>query len=280
MLNQKEFQTAPSIDHARSGVLMSETVPIGTVSLRTREEMWQLYSAYYSSATRQTFMDDFEQKDHVIILRDSSDGSLQGFSTLQCFGKDVGGKRLYVIYSGDTLITKEYWGQNTLQKAFFRYIIRCKLKHPFSKVYWYLISKGYKTYLLLSRNYPVYWPRYDKPTPAWEKAILDTLGKDKFGDEYFPEKGIIHHDNCPGKLRAHVAPIGEELRRAYPDIDYFAKKNPLHAQGDELCCLGLVCPSMWMFYVGRLLKKVTSKGVFSVAKRRSGRLLTEQSYRQ
>ena len=280
MLKHKEIHLKSREKGSPTGVLTSETLPISRVDSETREQMWRLYVAYYSDAMRETFIDDFSAKDHVIILRDSGNGSLQGFSTLQCFGTKVQGKPLYVIYSGDTLVSKEYWGQNALQKAFFKYIVKCKISHPFRKVYWFLISKGYKTYLLLSRNYPVYWPRHDKPTPSWEKNIIDTLGADKFGDEYYPEKGIIHHEDCPGKLRASVAPIGEDLRKNHPDIDYFVKRNPFHAEGDELCCLGLVCPSMWMFYVGRLCKKLLPGGVFSAARRLSGRLQTEQSYRQ
>lgn len=155
-----------------------------------------------------------------------------------------------------------------------------QISHPATPLYWFLISKGYKTYLLLSRNYPVYWPRYDKPTPSWEKAVLDTLGTRKFGDEYLPEFGIIRHQNCPGKLKESVAPIGSDLRDKHPDIDFFANSNPYHEKGDELCCLGLIGPSMWTFYLRRLFRKTLTRGLSPVLERLSGRVLSEQSFRR
>jgi hypothetical protein len=40
----------------------------------------------------------------------------------------------------------------------FKLIIKLRVKYPFNEFYWLLISKGYKTYLLLANNYYVYYP--------------------------------------------------------------------------------------------------------------------------
>ena len=37
-------------------------------------------------------------------------------------------------------------------------MIKLRIKYPFNELYWLLISKGYKTYLLLANNYYVYYP--------------------------------------------------------------------------------------------------------------------------
>lgn len=280
MYEQKDVQKKSVAGPVRSGVLYSKTVRIHQVDDEALEEMWRLYATYYSDGTRSIFVHDFFEKDHVIVLRDTGDNSLQGFSTLHCFKTTIRNKPIMVLYSGDTIIDRRYWGQNSLQKAFFRYIVKCKLAHPVMPLYWFLISKGYKTYLLLSRNYPVYWPRYDKPTPSWEKELLDTLGTRKFGDEYLPDLGILRHKKCPGKLRESVAPIGDDLCDKYPDINFFANTNPHHDKGDELCCLGLIGPSMWTFYLRRLFSKTLSRSLSPVLARLSGRVLTEQSYRR
>ena len=104
-----------------------------------------------------------------------------------------------------SLGARENWGQPALHNAFFRYSVRSKRRHPLRPVYWYLITKGYKTYLLLSRNFPVYWPRHDRPTPAWETELLDRLGRERFGDRWVPARGGLRHDDCSGRLRPGVA---------------------------------------------------------------------------
>lgn len=255
MTPQNYNQTTSLEAQHQKGNLYSVLVRVENLTNTDLAAMWQLYDRYYALAEESTFHADLMAKSHVFVLRDDKHHVLRGFSTIKCYPGKVQGRDFYCVYSGDTIIAREYWGQNALQTAFLRYIVRCKLAHPFTPVYWFLISKGYKTYLLLSRNFPTYWPRYDKPTPSWEKDLLDTLGQERFGKEYLPESGVIRHETCPGKLRELVAPIDDSLRIAYPDIDFFARANPGHNQGDELCCLGLVSPIQWIYYLLRLAGK-------------------------
>jgi hypothetical protein len=233
-----------------------------------REAMWELYRQYYSGSSAEKFAKDLDDKQHVILLRDLNDGSLQGFSTLRCYETAIEGRKIAVVYSGDTLVSPRYWGQTALQRAFLKYIVYAKLLHPHIPVYWFLISKGYKTYLLLSRNFPVYWPRHEQPTPSWERAVLDQLCRAKFGERWQPERGILLPEG--ERLRRHVAPIDEDVLQGGEDIRFFVQQNPRHAEGEELCCLGLVTPAMWAFYLRRLsLKRV--RWVRSLFRRRAGR---------
>ncbi|MCA9774194.1 MAG: hypothetical protein KC466_17385, partial [Myxococcales bacterium] len=239
-----EARAAPNRDTARARAaerprLTSKIVPVRDLDPRLHDEMWAVFSRYYEGVTRESFEKDLAPKDHVILLFDAERGSVQGFSTLQVTVTEVRGRRVVSLFSGDTIVDAAYWGQNALQKAFYRYIVRTKFAHPFTPVYWFLISKGYKTYLLLSRNYRVYWPRHDRPTPAWETAVLDRLAGERFGDDWRPELGIIRFSQCNTRLHAGVAPVDAEIL-AYPDIRFFVERNPGHCDGDELACLGLI----------------------------------------
>lgn len=231
--------------------LVAVTLPVSAVDAATREEMWRLFSQYYTEVGRGAFLHDLAGKDHVILLRDHA-RALKGFSTAQGYVREVQGRRIGVVFSGDTIVDREYWGQTVLQRAFLRYIVRFKLRHPFTPVYWFLISKGYKTYLLMARNFPVYWPRHDMETPAWERAVLDSLAREKFGASWRPDLGILRFERCLGRLRGSVAPIDDELRARYAEVRFFEQKNPGHAEGDELCCIGLINPFQWLYYLGRL----------------------------
>jgi len=235
-----------------SHVLTSETVSVRRLDRRTTEDMWRVFHCYYEDVARPRFEEDLRPKSHVILLRDSGDRSLQGFSTLQTYERTVQGRRLAVLYSGDTIVGQAYWGQTALQKAWLAYAMRLKLRFPHLPTYWFLITKGYKTYLLMSRNFPEYWPRWDQATPSWQQAVLDHLATEKFGDTYDPEAGVIRHDEPLGKLREGIAPIQEETRRAHQDIRFFAEQNPGHLQGDELCCLGRIDLALCRAYLTKL----------------------------
>jgi hypothetical protein len=231
--------------------LRAETVRRAVVTPACRDAMWRLFSAYYDDVERERFLTDLDNKDHVILLSDAMDGALRGFSTVARDRCRVANRDVVSVFSGDTVIDAAYWGQTALQRAFFRYVIATKLQHPFSPVYWFLISKGYKTYLLLSRSFLEFWPRRDRPTPPFQAQIIQTLATARFGDAFEPERGILHHRQALGRLRAHVAPI-DAAALADADIRFFAEQNPGHENGDELCCLGRVDLPMFAYYVGKI----------------------------
>lgn len=237
-------------DGRRSGRLRVVTVPVGKLDDLTRARMWALFSRYYESVDRAHFEKDLSGKDRVLLVRDTGDQSLQGFTTVQCFDGPSGSTPYRVVFSGDTVLEKAYWGRDTLQRAFAVLLMKEKLLHPHRRVYWFLISKGYKTYLLLSRNFLEFWPRRGVDTPAREAQMLNELARQKFPEAWKPEKGVLQFPTCPGRLRTGVAPIDAKLLE-HPDIRFFSEKNPGHAQGDELCCLGLVDLAFGLAMLGK-----------------------------
>lgn len=249
---------ASSTQRAAGGRLSARTVFVRRLDDATREAMWQLYSAYYRDATREVFFRDLSAKERVILLRDRARGTLRGFSTLTFFRLTVAGRRVAVIYSGDTVIQRAFWGHSALQRAFLRQIVGFKLKNPHLPVYWYLITKGYRTYLLLSRNFPEHWPRHERPTPPWQRALIDAVARRRFAGRWQPERGILRYQPGAGLLREEVAPVSDVALEHHPDMRFFCQANPGHAHGEELCCIGRVDPPMWAYYLRRLAQKKLS----------------------
>lgn len=234
--------------------LRAETIARAALTGADRAAMWALFSRYYASITRETFERDLDAKNDVIVLRDDHDDKIAGFSTIAVYDETVDGSRVRVVFSGDTVIDEAYWGQTALQRAFFLYLMRAKLTKPFRRVYWFLISKGYKTYLLLARNVPTHYPRHDAPTPALEDRVIDRLAKAKYPDAWNAEAGVLRFDDCPGRLKDGIAPIEAHLLE-HDDIRFFLERNPGHARGDELCCLGAIDRHLPFFFIARQLAK-------------------------
>lgn len=208
------------------------------LSAGQRDEMFELLTRYYDGVTREQFEADLDAKQRVIRMLDA-EGGTAGFSTIQVLPVEYQGRRSLAVFSGDTVIDHECWGQKQLQKAFTRFLIRCWLRNPFGGVYWFLISKGFKTYLLMRNNFAS-WPNHRQATPPEVQAVLHEVAQRKYPDHYDPARGVI---SFPGVVASAVkgeflALTDEELRN--PEIRFFLEKNPGYEQGDELCCLAKV----------------------------------------
>lgn len=232
------------------GSLRATTLPVTRVPPADREAMWALFERVYADVDRLRFDADLDAKHDVILLRDGD--VVRGFSTVVVDRLHVGGRRVVSIYSGDTVIDPSYWGQTALQRAFFRYLVRVRVENPGALVVWFLLTKGYKTWLLLSRNFVTYWPRRDRPMPADAREILGTLATARFGAAFDPATLVLRVEGRHGRLREGVAPV-EGVDD--PDVRWFVEANPGHAQGDELCCLGVVDATLLLTWPFRVLLK-------------------------
>jgi hypothetical protein len=108
-------------------------------------------------------------------------------------------------------------------------------------VYWLLISSGYKTYRFLTVFYKEFYPCYDRPTPPEMQNLMNFLASQRYGSDFYPERGIVRFKNGATPLREGVAEVTDE-RLSDPHVAYYVKVNPHHDQGDELVCITRVHP--------------------------------------
>ena len=90
--------------------------------------------------------------------------------------------------------------------------------------------------------------------PAFEHAVLDDLGQRFFADSWRPDRGVLCHSEAQGRLKEHVAPIGE-AELAHAEIRFFVEWNPGYANGDELCCLGRVNRTLLLHFGTKVARR-------------------------
>jgi hypothetical protein len=231
--------SAPGSAASTRSVRLGVAVPIAIAALdaATRSSLWSLFAAYYEEVTEAAFARDLAEKDGVLVARDAT-GRVCGFSTFKRYQGHVEGRPYTALFSGDTIMDRDHWGDLSLHRGYFKLWLELKRSAPTVPLYWFLISKGYKTYLLLTRNFPTHYPRWDRPTPPFERALLDQLATRKFGEAYHRD-GVIRLPVCPGRLKPGVAPV-DEAAAGDRAVQFFVNRNPGHAGGDELCCLGRI----------------------------------------
>ncbi len=216
--------------------------------------MYALFAQYYDEVSRERFDQDMDAKHEVILLRNER-GQVRGFSTMRDLEVCIDGKMHYGLFSGDTVVAREHWGQRVLGRVFLRELFRKKARHPLSPYYWFLISKGYKTYLLMANNFGEHYPRHEKPTPKTEQAVLDAFASEMFPEAYDPTTGVLSFSESLGQLKPGIADITEELCEKNPRVAFYEAKNPTWRQGTELACIARMSFSMPAYYSLKALFK-------------------------
>ena len=214
--------------------LASQTLRRADLSSLVIEEMFNLFSENFAQTSLEIFQRDLGNKDWVILLHDEAN-RVQGFSTLALYETEFEAQKLSVVYSGDTIIRREYWGTPQLPSAWIKTVLE-RSKSMQQPLYWMLISSGYKTYRFLSVFYKIFYPHYAHPTPPKMQALMRHLAAQRFGDDYLPELGVVRFTVGATPLREGVAEVTDE-RLHDPHVAHYIKINPQHEQGDELVCI-------------------------------------------
>jgi hypothetical protein len=162
--------------------------------------------------------------------------ALCGFSTQMLLEASVDGVSVRRLFSGDTVIARDHWGDIALSRAWGRLALSLIDLYSPGELYWFLISKGYKTYRFLPLFFHEFYPRYDVPTPDWACRLIDTFAQHKFPLVYDVTAGIIRANQQKDHLRPGVADLTAERLRN-PHVRFFEQRNSGHVHGEELCCL-------------------------------------------
>ena len=221
-------------------MLKGTVKPISDFTEDEISAMYAIMAQFYDDTQEAVFRRDFLGKDYCLVLYHETDG-IVGFTTQKVMELDVNGKRVSGIFSGDTIIHKDYWGDIELFKVWARFWF--EFAERYEELYWFLICKGYKTYRIMPLFWTEYYPSYRGETPAYEQSIIDAYAAALYPDEYNPESGVIEYRSVKDKLKAGVADVGErEMKNR--DVAFFCRANPDYAKGNDLACLAKIDKAM------------------------------------
>ena len=216
--------------------LTPEVVDAAALTPADRDAMFSLMELVYDGVTRDAFDRDLAGKDECIVLRAES-GELVGFSTQLFLTVEVDGRRVEGVFSGDTVIRPDHWGSPALMQAFTR---RYFDHDP--PLQWFLVSKGHRTYRMLTTFFEEFWPHRGHPTPDAARALMDAYARALYPDDYDADAGVLAYRTPKDRLREGVAGVAErDLRN--PDVAFFVARNPGHALGHDLVCLAELSPA-------------------------------------
>lgn len=215
-------------DRYKTLVLSISGIPEETV-----RQMASLYLENFDGSSESLFRSDLEDKDEVILLL--HDGELAGFTTLKVFDRMREGRPLRIVYSGDTIVSPQHWGQQALAFAWISRIGQIKRDAGTLPLYWFLLVKGHRTFKYLPVFGKSFFPHWsDERTDL--KALADQLATEKFGNFYDAASGLVRFPESRGHLKQSIAEPGpEELQKAA--TRFFRMRNPDYRLGHELVCI-------------------------------------------
>jgi hypothetical protein len=192
----------------------------------------------YANKQRDRFEEDLNAKQWVILVRRQTDNHLVGFSTQTLLEVRISSQFVRALYSGDTVIDRGDWGDPALAHAWGNFVLGLIDRHSTGRrpFYWFLTTKGFRTYRYLPLFFHTYFPNLDVATPRREMSIIDAFGRRVGGKRYDPDRSIIRADQHSDYVRSEIANLGSR-RESDPHVRFFDERNPDAVRGDELCCL-------------------------------------------
>jgi hypothetical protein len=238
--------------------LTGQVVPVTDLAGAEVAELHALHARLYAAADEARFRTDLAEKDWVVVLRDGG-GAIRGYSTLRVldvarpspggWGGGAGGvargfdgQPLRAVFSGDTGIDPAYWGGQALVRTWASFMGELWARDPARRLFWFLIVKGFRTYLYLPYFFHTFYPRHDRPTPPFETALIGELAGSRYPEAFNPATGLVEFAESHGHLAADLAEVPPH-RADDPHVRFFLARNPGYARGHELVCVAEISPT-------------------------------------
>lgn len=206
-------------------------LPVAELEAKTRARMLDIFLRHYDGTSPTIFQADLQEKDEALLLY--ADGALAGFSTVCYYPFIWQGRRVNIVFSGDTIVSREHWGQQKLAAAWLAHMGARMRREPDTPLFWFLIVKGHRTFRYLD-IFALSW--YPRENDAAMKKLAAALARQRFGEYFDAGRGLLVFPYCRGRLAADIAePSPAEYKKQA--VRFFLERNPGYRRGDELVCL-------------------------------------------
>ena len=229
---------------------------VSDINISRLIEMHSIFTRFYENADLSTFIRDMNEKKGVFILYNRTERRIVGFSTYNEIEMEYRGKKAVGVFSGDTIIEPDFWGNKTMHTAFAMKMLKAKLLSTKTPMFWLLISKGYKTYLLMANNFERFYPAHNRHDHELE-ALTEQYCQKLYPSYFKEEERILDFGEGYHALKDDVAEITPRMRASNPDIRFFEERNPEWARGTELPCISEIRYSTIGNFFGKLVRSLT-----------------------
>lgn len=220
------------------------------------DEIWALTQTFFQTE-RHYAEQKLKRRQRIVLFRAGPGRELIGIASIDIYPVLFKRRKLVAIHTSHVLLKEAYRGRNLLQRIGFNTFLEVRARYPLHRIYWFFETFSYKSYLLLPRNFRDYWPRPEQTTPDWERALMDYLATLIHRSAWRAERGIVMRSGQK-RLQPDAAPLTDGAS-ASPELAYFERANPGHAQGDMLVCLCPLTVANWTHAARKAMQRLRSR---------------------
>lgn len=208
--------------------------PIRSVSVTGIRQMYEVFAACHDEAALDVFIRELGRKTGVILMTRTSDDRVVGFATVTLRRTDLGGSPALAMLADDAVVLPDYWAQSELIEAIQSVLLKIKLRHPGTPLYWCQLARHHRSFHLMAGHAHKVYPSADG-LDADHKRIAQALGKQLFKQGFDARRMLL---TLTGEhiFRPHAADM--EISRAMTSADrhiaLFSKMNPNWRKGTAL----------------------------------------------
>lgn len=208
-------------------------LPIQELAKQDLESITDLYLRHYDGCNRETMQIDLASKSEILLVFHAK--RIVGFTAFEFYTRNWNGKKINIVFSGDTVVEIKHWGQQALAFNWLMRMGQFKSLQPDVPLYWFLIVKGHRTFRYLDVFSRSYFPHWSEYRPMLKK-LAEYLAIDKFPRFFNPHSGVIEFPEYKGYLTSSLA-FPREKDLSSQAVRFFLQSNPGYRQGHELVCL-------------------------------------------
>jgi len=216
--------------------LRSSIIEIQQLTSQERLLMFELMQECYENIHRDKFEKDLDAKWSVLQVHDPTNDRLVGFSTQVILEASVDRKTITALFSGDTVVRPSHWGDPALAHEWGQLALRLIDQNTSKQLYWFLTSKGFRTYRYLPLFFRKYSPCFSEGLAHKHIAAMDALGQMVGGQRYDPTRQVILSAPDKDYVRKGISEPNARKNKD-PHVRFFLERNPGYVHGDELCCI-------------------------------------------
>ena len=216
------------------------------------EQEWQYLTdkALEVLTTADGVIESLRERERIALY--FSEDNLVGVGTVDIWPCQFQGVKTVAMYTGNAWYHPDFRRQNLMQYLALQCILATKLRYPRHRCYWVYGSNNYKSYLILTRNFRRFWPRYDQETPPWELAYLRMMAQRFYHHTWTTgEYGVIPNDHSRSFL-SNDTKIPPELQHE-PHMQFYQRVNPDYVNGSRLICGAPFDTANLLMLIGRTL---------------------------
>ena len=217
------------------------------------QELWDLFSPYYTHVTRELFQADLRDKTGVCLALGPRDEAV-GFMT---YRRLTAPKRLLegnaeVLFCGNTVLHKDYWGAGIGLGSVLAQEQRARWLGEHHDYYLYSIMQGWRTYRFFFSHLPISYPGpahvedelhgslMGDPAIDRLRSLRIWASRELFGSEYCEQSARVVYEDAHERVDPTVAGVTQEVLDRDEFARAFVRLNPNHAAGEEIPAIALI----------------------------------------